>query len=153
MTNTDPELTSEFLDSLTRLSRHLRTLFNARVTAHGLTYPRARVLFRLARRSGMTQKTLAAELELEQPTVVRLLDRMEALGLIDRVPDPADRRAKQIVLTTHGTEQAALVTGISETMRDELFSGLPEAELRQAVALFETISERILEKEADDGGS
>lgn len=136
-------LTSEFLDSLTRLSRKLRTTFNAQVTAHGLTYPRARALLRLAKKSGVTQRELACELELEQPTLVRLLDRMEQLDLIVRRADPSDRRAKHVVLTEHGKEQAALVTRIGEEIRHQIFRDLPERDIRNAVDLFETISARI----------
>lgn len=150
MKQTAPELTSRFLDSLTAVSRRLRTLFNARVTAHGLTYARARVLLRLSRRPGMTQKELACELELEQPTLVRLLDRMEALDLIRREPAPDDRRAKQIVLSDHGAEQAALVNRIGKEIREEMFAGLPKEQLQRAIALFETISERVTEQSRTD---
>ncbi|PTW59389.1 MarR family transcriptional regulator for hemolysin [Breoghania corrubedonensis] len=143
MSAQNPSASSEFLEALTKLSRKIRTLFNARVTAHGLTYPRARVLIRLARKSGCTQRELACELELEQPTLVRILDRMEALDLITREPDPADRRAKHIVLTAHGREQASLVQRLGEEMRCEVFSKVEDAELRRAVDLFERIEAEI----------
>ena len=138
-----PSVSSEFLEALTKLSRKIRTLFNARVTAHGLTYPRARVLIRLAKKSGVTQRELACELELEQPTLVRILDRMEALDLITREPDPADRRAKHIVLTAHGREQADLVQRLGEEVRSEVFRNVDEADLRCAIALFDRIEAEI----------
>src|SRR5690606_17153779 len=98
-------LERDFLETLTGVARELRTVFNARVTEHGLTYARARALLRLLDRPSITQKELARLLELEQPTTGRLLDTMERLSLIERVEDPRDRRAKQIVLTAHGSEQ------------------------------------------------
>lgn len=136
-------LTSEFLESLTKVSRKIRTAFNQRVTAHGLTYPRARALLRLSKRDRMMQSELACELELEQATMVRLLDRMEEHGLIRREPDPADRRAKHISLTEHGREQAARVLAIGETMRREIFEGVDAAALAQSITLLEDIFARI----------
>ena len=143
-----PSVSSEFLESLTKISRKLRTVFNQRVTAQGLTYPRARVLIRLARHSGCTQRALACELELEQPTLVRILDRMGELDLITREPDPEDRRAKHIVLTEHGREQAALVKRLGDEVREELFHDMDEADLRMAVDFLERVGVRLNEASA-----
>ncbi|WP_157982015.1 MarR family winged helix-turn-helix transcriptional regulator [Oceanicella sp. SM1341] len=137
------EISSDFLEALTRLSRKLRTQFNARVLAHGLTYPRARALLRLARRPGMTQSELACELELEKPTLVRLLDRMEELDLIRREADPKDRRAKLIILTDHGQAQAELVKGLGAELRHDYFAEADIPALRDAVRLMEAVSARI----------
>ncbi|QDL91016.1 MarR family transcriptional regulator [Paroceanicella profunda] len=145
------EISSAFLEALTRLSRKLRTQFNARVVAHGLTYPRARALLRLADRAGMTQSELAFELELEKPTLVRLLDRMEALDLIRREADPKDRRAKLIILTAHGRTQAELVKGLGAELRHDYFSTLDTDALCDAVRLMEAVSARIDAHSQEDG--
>jgi len=142
----DP-IASDFLESLTKVSRKIRTAFNQQVTAHGLTYPRARALFRLAKKQNMTQSELACELELEQATMVRLLDRMEENGLIERRPDPTDRRVKLLVLTPHGEEQAALVRSIADRMREQIFSDIDPRELNAAVELLERISANVTELE------
>jgi MarR family transcriptional regulator for hemolysin len=134
---------SDFLEALTKVSRRIRTVFNQQVTAHGLTYPRARALFRLAKKQNMTQTELACELELEQATLVRLLDRMEENGLIERRPDPGDRRAKLIALTPHGEEQADFVRSIADRIRDQIFEGIDLGELHGAVNLMERIAANI----------
>ncbi|SFA78084.1 MarR family transcriptional regulator, transcriptional regulator for hemolysin [Rhizobium sp. NFR07] len=134
---------SEYLEALTKVSRRIRTVFNQQVTAHGLTYPRARALFRLARKQNMTQTELACELELEQATMVRLLDRMEENGLIERRPDPRDRRVKLIVLTPHGQEQAAFVRAVADEIRHQFFEGVDLEELKQGIALLEKISANV----------
>jgi MarR family transcriptional regulator, transcriptional regulator for hemolysin len=138
---------SEFLEALTKVSRKIRTTFNQQVTAHGLTYPRARALFRLAARQNMTQSELAFELDLEQATMVRLLDRMEENGLIERHQDPNDRRAKLIVLTAHGMEQAVLVRSLAADMRSQIFEGINLAELRSAIDLLDRVSENTADVE------
>ena len=138
---------SDFLESLTKVSRRVRTAFNQQVTAHGLTYPRARTLFRLAKKQNMTQTELAFELELEQPTLVRLLDRMEENGLIERRPDPTDRRAKLIALTEHGAEQAAFVRSLADKIREQIFEGIDLVALHDAVDLMERIAANIADLE------
>jgi MarR family transcriptional regulator for hemolysin len=140
-------LTSEFLEALTKVSRRVRTVFNQQVTAHGLTYPRARALFRLAKKPNMTQTELACELELEQATLVRLLDRMEENGLISRQPDPRDRRAKLVALTPHGEEQATFVQRIADQVRERIFEDADTSELKQAIAVMDQISTNLLRLE------
>lgn len=141
---------SDFLEALTKASRKIRTAFNQQVTAHGLTYPRARVLFRLAKKQNVTQSELACELELEQATLVRLIDRMEENGLIERRPDAGDRRVKLLVLTRHGEQQAALVRAIAERMRDQIFRGIEPEKLRAAIDLLDRISTRVNDLELID---
>ena len=145
----DP-IASDFLEALTKVSRKIRTTFNQQVTAHGLTYPRARALFRLAKKQNMTQSELACDLELEQATLVRLLDRMEENGLIERRPDASDRRVKLLFLTPHGEEQAALVRSIADRMREQIFADIDPGELNAAVALLERISANVTKLEDID---
>jgi len=146
---TDP-IASDFLEALTKVSRKIRTAFNQQVTAHGLTYPRARALFRLAKKQNMTQSELACDLELEQATMVRLLDRMEENGLIERRPDANDRRVKLIVLTPYGEEQAAMVRSIADRIREQIFQDIDPDELHVAVALLERISANVTDLEDVD---
>jgi len=131
----------ELLESLIRISRKLRTVFNARVTAHGLTYARARTLLRLAERPLLNQKQLACELDLEQPTLARLLDRMEELDLIHRRDVPGDRRAKQIALTEYGHAQAELVARIGQEIRDEMFAHISAADIKATIAVLAMVEE------------
>lgn len=139
------QITSEFLESLTKASRKIRTAFNQQVAAHGLTYPRARTLFRLAKKQNITQSELACDLELEQATIVRLLDRMEESGLIERRAGARDRRVNHIVLTPHGEEQAALVKSIGEGLRMQIFADVDPRELQNGITLLERIATNIAE--------
>lgn len=141
---------SDFLESLTKVSRKIRTAFNQQVTAHGLTYPRARALFRLAKKQNMTQTELACELELEQATLVRLLDRMEENGLIERRPDPSDRRAKLVALTAHGEEQAAFVRSLADEIRQRIFAGIDTGDIHGSIDLLERVAANLVEMEHVD---
>ncbi|MBC7152377.1 MAG: MarR family transcriptional regulator [Rhizobium sp.] len=107
-------MTPEFLEPRTKASRKVRIAFNQQVAAHGLTYPRGRTLFSVAKKQNMYQIELACDLELEPATMV-ILDRIEENGLIERRPDARDRRVNLIVLTPIVEEQAALATSIGRT--------------------------------------
>lgn len=72
-----PNDNRELFDALATVNRKLRSVFDARVKERGLTLPRARMLFALARKEGLNQRELAEELDIETPTIVRLLDGME----------------------------------------------------------------------------
>ena len=60
------------------------------------------VLLHLWANDGLTQAQLARRVAIEQPTMVRTIDRMERDGLVTRTPDPNDRRASRISLTDRG---------------------------------------------------
>jgi MarR family transcriptional regulator for hemolysin len=141
---------SDFLEALTKVSRKMRTAFDQQVTAHGLTYPRARALFLLAKKQHLTQSELALELELQQATVVRLVDRMEENGLIERRPDAKDRRVNLLFLTPYGNEQADLVRSIADRMRKHISAGIDAGEMERAVALLERISASLSDLENID---
>ena len=61
------------------------------------------VLMHLWSNDGMTQAQLARRIAIEQPTMVRTIDRMARDGLVTRSPDPSDRRAIRISLTERGS--------------------------------------------------
>lgn len=136
-------LRAEFLEELSITSRKLRTLFDARVRAHGLTLARARTLIHLSKKDVMTQTELAVILEVEGPTLVRLLDGLERQGLTERRPVDGDRRAKHIALTEAGRRLAAEVTGLGNELREEVLAEVSEAELVSATRVFQAIAQKI----------
>jgi MarR family transcriptional regulator for hemolysin len=132
-----------FSDELAIISRKMRTLFDARVRARGLTLARARTLMHLARKDRMTQTELAEVLEIEGPTLVRLLDGLGNQGLIVRQPVEGDRRAKQIALTDMGREQAGEVSRLADEIRSEVLANVSEVDLLTAVRIFKIMGQNI----------
>ncbi|MBZ6076047.1 MarR family winged helix-turn-helix transcriptional regulator [Microvirga puerhi] len=143
MKSTRADTRVAFIDELTKVSRKLRTAFDARVKANGLTMARARTLLRLLRKEGVTQTELAIELEIEGPTLVRLLDNLETQGLIERQPVEGDRRAKQIALTDGGRIQAGLVSGLADDVRETVLTDVTEDDLQAAIRVFHAMSRNI----------
>lgn len=97
MSSTPPLLPAEtegaFGFLLHYVARLLRGNFNRRVQALGLTQAQCRVLLHLSRNEGIQQVALAEILEVQPVTLARLLDKLQAAGLIERRRDGQDRRA------------------------------------------------------------
>jgi MarR family transcriptional regulator, transcriptional regulator for hemolysin len=110
--------------------------FNQRaVVVLGLTRAQCRVLGYLARNEGVNQAGLADLLEIKPMTLVRQIDRMEEDGWIERRPDPADRRARRLVLTEKARPILARILGLSNEIRGEAFAGLSTREGQQLIEL------------------
>lgn len=127
------DLSRNFGFILNDVARLMRTTFDRRVKALGLTRSQWWVLNHLFRNDGVTQSELADILEVKKATLGRLLDRMEQKGWIRREGHAGDRRAKRVFLTQE-VEPAikAMRTAAAEMRRDAL-SGLPAAEQEQFV--------------------
>lgn len=74
------------------LARVMRTKFDQRARARGMTRAQWQILARVERQPGLSQSELAAICEVEPITVARLVDRLEERQLLERRPDPHDRR-------------------------------------------------------------
>lgn len=70
----------------------MRSLADRRAGLHGMTRAQWIMLIWLERQPGLSQKELAELIEVEPITVARIVDRLEARGMVERRADPADRR-------------------------------------------------------------
>lgn len=101
----------------------------------GLTRSQCRILGYLARHEGINQAGLADLLEIKPMTLVRHIDRMEEDGWIERHPDPADRRARRLMLTQKARPLLARILDLSTEIRREAFADLTEEEGMRLVEL------------------
>ncbi|WP_347267360.1 MarR family transcriptional regulator [Paracoccus sp. (in: a-proteobacteria)] len=115
------------LESVLDLTRALRASFDRRGGRHGLTFARARLLTTIARHPGVSQARLAALLEIETPTLKRLLDALEAQGLAERRPTPGDARKHAIHLTA--AAQIPPLLGFRAEAERALAAGIPPDDL------------------------
>ncbi|MDR6757348.1 MarR family transcriptional regulator for hemolysin [Mycoplana sp. BE70] len=129
------------LDELSRAGRKMRALFDARVKERGLTLSRGRALLVLGKMPNLTQRELADELDIETPTLVRLLDGMEKQGFIERRNVEGDRRAKHIAMTPYGEQVAEEITSLAKELRRDLLRGVSEADMATAVRVIRAIAE------------
>ena len=98
---------------VTDLSRLIRAEMDRRISdaGLGLTPGEGRTLAHAARAGEVRQIELAERMGVEPMTLSGYLDRLEARGLIERKPDPTDRRAKLVALT-------AAAEGVLDQVRD-----------------------------------
>jgi MarR family transcriptional regulator, transcriptional regulator for hemolysin len=86
------EFHRDLLFLLHDVARLLRVDADKRARLHGMTRAQWAILIWLERQPGISQKELSEILEVEPITVARLIDRLEARGMVERRPDPRDRR-------------------------------------------------------------
>ncbi|RJG13863.1 MarR family transcriptional regulator [Pseudomonas cavernicola] len=129
MSHTDQH---RFAMQLAQLSRSWRAELDRRLAGLGLSQARWLVLLHLARFSELpTQRELAQSVGVEGPTLARLLDSLEAQGLVRRQAVVEDRRAKKIALSPSARPLIEQIEAISTQLRLELFDGIDEEELRR----------------------
>ena len=97
MPQADPRRELAFL--IHDVARLLKTYADQKARQYGMTRAQWAVLVRLQRTEGLKQSELAEILDLQPISLTRLLDRLCANGLIERRPDPEDRRANRLFLT------------------------------------------------------
>lgn len=133
------------------VARLLRTTFDRRVRDLGLTRSQWWVLNHLFRQDGITQSSLAEILEIEKATLGRLLDRMEAKGLVQRQVDAHDRRAKRVYLTAEVEPSMQSMRTIAAAMRRDALSGLSREQREQFVDALIAIKDNL--SRLNDNGS
>ena len=110
------------------VARLMRTTYDRRVRELGLTRSQWWVLTLLFRNDGVTQSELAELLEIERPTLGRLLDRLEAKGWVRREHDSRDRRAWRVHLTDAVEPAMRELREAAAELRRDALAGLSAAE-------------------------
>jgi MarR family transcriptional regulator, transcriptional regulator for hemolysin len=121
------------------LSRRYVLRFEQRARVIALTLPQCKVLVKLENNEGVSQARLAELAEVEPMTMVRILDRMESDGLLERCADPDDRRARCLYLTSKAKPLLDEVWRVAESTRTELFEGLSSHECDAFMDVLERI--------------
>ncbi|WP_265517012.1 MarR family winged helix-turn-helix transcriptional regulator [Nitratireductor luteus] len=109
------------------------------------------VFFALAGGNALTQKQLARAASIEQPTMAATLSRMERDGLIERTPDPRDKRASLISLAPSARDKLEEVVAATRAVNNDALSNLSSDE---AEAYFGALKKIIgsLERAAGEKG-
>jgi DNA-binding MarR family transcriptional regulator len=102
-----------------------------RVRLPAMSRARCAVLTHLAQNEGVNQAALAECLGIRSITLARLLDRMEAAGLIRRVPDPDDRLAHLLTLTAKALPIIECIYDMTRKIDEDLHLGISEVEAKQ----------------------
>jgi len=88
---------------------------------------------------GLSQSALGGALGVDRSTVVPLIDRLEARGLVIRAPSPRDRRSHALRLSPAGTQLLARAAAQVREHENVIAHRLSDAERRTLVALLAKI--------------
>ena len=125
----------------------LRKAFDRRAVGMGVTRAQWKVLFRLSRRPGLRQIELADMLDIEPITLSRIVDRLEEARLVERVADPADRRAWRLHVTAQARPLIEKLQAVGAALVADAFVGIDPADIE----ITRRVLERVRENAARSG--
>lgn len=147
------DLSRNFGFILNDVARLMRTIFDRRVKSLGLTRSQWWVLHHLFRNDGVTQSELAIILEVEKPSLGRLLDRLEVKGWVRREADPDDRRIRRVFLTEEVQPAIKAMRAAAADIRREALSGLDAGEQEHFVDVLLAIKGNLARAEGNGNGN
>lgn len=131
----------EFVLLMRTVARDWRAAIDRRLAPLGLSQAKWQPLLYLLRaEEPPTQADIARFLEVESPTVVRLLDRLEADGWIRRKNCPGDRRARRIHLTDRARALGHDIEGAVMDVRSQLLGSVTPDEMARCIDVLRRIS-------------
>jgi len=142
------DLSRNFGFLLTDVARLMRTIYDRRVKSLGLTRSQWWVLNNLFRGDGLTQTELADLLEVEKPTLGRLLDRLEAKGWVRREADARDGRVWRVYLTAEVEPAMRTLRTVAAELRRDALAGLSAAESERFVDTLLAIRSNLVRMQA-----
>ncbi len=128
---------------VTRLGRIWRRESDQALSEHGLSHATAIPLLLLSHHGeNVRQGVLADELGIEGPSLVPLIDLLQAEGLVERREDPTDRRAKTLHLTKAGEAKVEETNRVLRRVRAGLLKDIGADELAITFETLQRIEER-----------
>jgi MarR family transcriptional regulator for hemolysin len=142
------DLKRQLIAQLVESSRLLRNYIEHRAKGRGTTRAQWIVLFRLRQQEGLSQVDLADVLELQPISLVRLLDRLVEHGMLERRPDPRDRRANRLFLTRSGRQLVDDLDSLRDAIAIDVLQDIPVNAMQASLDTLVDIKDRI--KSLDD---
>jgi DNA-binding MarR family transcriptional regulator len=121
------------------VARLLKRRFEQNARCSGLTRSQWQVLAYLTNNEGINQSGLAELLEIEPITLGRIVDKLQTLRLIERHPDPSDRRVWLLHLTPAARPKLSLLRRLGEVTRGEALADVPEADIECLLKTLQTL--------------
>ncbi|QIG91352.1 MULTISPECIES: MarR family winged helix-turn-helix transcriptional regulator [unclassified Bradyrhizobium] len=137
------DLKRQFIAQLVESSRLLRNYIDHRAKARGTTRAQWIVLFRLREQEGLSQVDLADVLELQPISLVRLLDRLVEHGLLERRPDPRDRRANRLFLTRTGRRLVDDLDSLRDAIAGDVLRDVSDKHVESGLNTLREVKDRI----------
>lgn len=131
-------------------ARLLKRDFERRARSLGLTRAQWQTLFHLKRNEGCNQAALADVLDVEPITLARVLDRLEASGLIERRVDPNDRRARLLFLGPDAAPLLEQLQALGAQTREIALAGISDADRERLTELIGRVRANFTSRESTE---
>lgn len=133
MTAVFPNLAGFYL--IHDLARAVRRRFDEQARQHGLTMPQWRVIGQLSKTNEVSQVALASLADMDPMTLSGIIDRLEVKGLVERIPDPNDSRAKLVRTTAKADDLVVEIRSVAHDVYEEALQGLSQDDRKTLFAL------------------
>ena len=127
------------------VARLLRKRFEQNARGSGLTRSQWQVLAYLAENEGINQSGLADLLEIEPITLGRIVDKLQVLGLVERRPDPSDRRVWLLHLTPAARPKLTLLHSLGVVTRGEALVGVSSADIEHLLKTLQALKANLID--------
>ena len=134
----------DFAQLISVVSRRWRTRLDERLKPMNMSIARWGALYWLGQKcDGVSQAALADLAGVEPPTLVRVIDQLEAQGLVERRVSKTDRRVNLLYLTDEAHPLVQQIETEAENMRREMLSDLSFEEYEAAVSVMQKLLVRL----------
>lgn len=132
-----PKTHQLLLSRFGKINRLMAQVIESRLAPIGITYPEMRIAGLLMGEENMTQKVLAEKLSVRPATLSVAISKLEAQGLVKRVPSKADKRVNFLHLVA--SKKITKVDTLLEVLEADLVQGIAEKDLRVAAKVLTQI--------------
>ena len=110
-------------------AKDLADCLEKRLNHYNITRSQWIALYYIKNNNMITQKQLADKMSLKEPSVVRLLDKMELYGWVNRISSNDDKRMKFLALTDSGKEIETAMLDVAEKFKSDVLNGISPEDL------------------------
>jgi DNA-binding MarR family transcriptional regulator len=125
----------------TAIARRLQKKLNA--TGLNITIEQWSVLYQLWKQEGLSQQQLCDATFRDKPSITRLVDNLEKLNLVKRVPSEQDRRINLIYLTKQGLKIEKETMQLAEQTLNEALTGVPSSQIEVCKQVLQVVYDNL----------
>lgn len=124
-------------------AREIRCLYDQRFAELDLNLSQASLLAYAQEFGAHTQTALAERMGLGRAATGTVIDQLEARNLLQRTPDPTDRRVWLIAITADGESLVERISAIDNVVRDQLRTGITRKERQELASVLVRIQQNL----------
>lgn len=123
------------------IARRLQKKFNN--AGLNLTIEQWSVLYQLWKQDGSSQQDLCERTFRDKPSITRLVDNLEKLQLVKRVPSESDRRINLVYLTKQGSKMEEQTMTLAEETLNEALTGISADNINLCKEILQRVYENL----------